>query len=86
MSVQTTSRESYDLIKPLLGERQQEVLWVFTALDDAFCNSEVALLLDVPISYITPRVKELRELGLLVESHRGTYAPTNRRVIYWKAA
>ncbi|QGJ88819.1 helix-turn-helix DNA binding domain protein [Mycobacterium phage Yecey3] len=83
--IQDTSREAYDALQPVLNERQTEVFDVIREFG-ALCNSDIAELLDVPISYVTPRVGELRKKGLVVESHRAIYLPTNRKVIHWKAA
>lgn len=85
MTIQDTSREAYQAIQPVLGERQQEVFSLLSTYG-AMCNSEIADNMAVPISYITPRVGELREKGLVVESHRAKYPATNRKVIFWKAA
>lgn len=86
MTVQDTSREAYDFIKPLLGERQREVLVVLEDSTVKLCNQDIADRLGWPINTVTPRVKELREMGMVEESHRAPYGPTGRTVMFWKTA
>ena len=47
-------------------------------------NSEIAASLHAPINTITPRVWELRRLGLVVEACRRECRVTGRRCIAWK--
>lgn len=85
MTIQATSIESYHQIKPLLPKREVEAL-AWLQRGRPLCNLELAGLLDLPINSVTPTVFRLRERGLVVESHRAKYEPTNRTVIYWTAA
>jgi len=85
MPVQTTSIASYNLIKPELPRREEE-LYDHLALHGPLCNVEIADDLALPINSVTPTTFALRQKGLVVESHRAKYAPTNRTVIYWKVA
>ncbi|AOT24695.1 helix-turn-helix DNA binding domain protein [Mycobacterium phage Stasia] len=85
MTVQDTSIESYHQIKPILPEREVQALSVLQR-GGPLCNLELADILGLPINSVTPTTYRLRERGLVVESHRAKYEPTNRTVIYWRAA
>ncbi|ASR77169.1 helix-turn-helix DNA binding domain protein [Mycobacterium phage MyraDee] len=84
MSVQDTSIESYYKSLDSIPETERDVFRALSILG-ALCNREISDLIDRPINEVTPVVFRLRERGLVIESHRAKYAPTNRRVIYWKA-
>ncbi|AGY37013.1 hypothetical protein FREDWARD_70 [Mycobacterium phage Fredward] len=84
MSVQATSIESYRASLPELPSREAEVHDALQTIGP-MCNREISDLLGRPINVITPAVFSLRERGLVRESHRGVFEPTNRKVIYWKA-
>jgi DNA-binding MarR family transcriptional regulator len=79
---QETSRLAYRSIEDELGERQMQVLGVVSVLHVA-CNLDIADQLNLPINSVTPRVKELREKGLIVEHSRAICPQTNRLVMYW---
>lgn len=85
MGVRATSREAYRGVGPVLGERQKTVLTVLRAATRPVCNQELAVHLGWPINTVTPRVKELVDMGLAVEADRRVYRLTNRRVIHWTA-
>lgn len=83
MNIQPTSLQAYfGEILPDLGRRQKAVLEVFTM--GSFTNAELANLLQWPINTITPRVKELRDLGLLVEDSIRKCSSTGRNAKAWK--
>ena len=81
--IQDTSVEALVQLIPKLGERQREVLYVLRANKD-MTNSEIGSILGRPINTITPRVFELREAGLVMESRKRTCGITGRNAIAWK--
>jgi DNA-binding MarR family transcriptional regulator len=86
--MQQTSLEAYHKIEGSLGWAQSEVLRV---LRDAavhgfdMTNSELAQLLKWSINRVTPRVKELRDQGLVVVSRKRVCGVTGFTVLAWKA-
>lgn len=47
-------------------------------------NYDIAHNLNWDINRVTPRVKELRELGLVQEAYKAMHPITERTVIYWE--
>lgn len=85
MTVQDTSREAYEAIKPTLTERQQQVLAVLKRCD-CMCNFQIAQQLGWPINCVTGRVKELRDKNKVEKDGDKRIGPPNRLpVYYWKA-
>jgi predicted ArsR family transcriptional regulator len=82
-NVQTTSAAAYQGLP--LNARQVSVRRAITALGAA-CNQQIADHLGVPVNQVTGRVFELREAGVVIESHKGLWKPTGRTVIFWKIA
>lgn len=85
MTVRTTSLAAYESIQAELNTKQEKVFDALTQLG-SMCNQEIADVLGWPINTVTPRVKELREKGLVVERRRAKYEPTGRTCIFWAAA
>jgi predicted transcriptional regulator len=83
-NVQQTSILAFFAINNL-GERQRQVYQVLSD-QGAACNAELSMTMGLPINQITPRVKELRDKGLVEEAYRGVWEPTNKTVIYWRVA
>lgn len=82
--VTETSRQAYySEIKPTLGERQKLVYGIFSG-NTNWTNSEIADYLGIPINTVTPRVFELRKMGLLVEAIKRPCRITGRTAIAWK--
>ncbi len=77
---QQTSILSFDSITNL-GERQQKVLNSLHVYGSA-TNLELSRRLGLPINSITPRVNELREMGL-VSMDGTTVEVTGRKAIVW---
>lgn len=77
---QQTSILSFDSITNL-GERQQNVLNSLQVYGSA-TNLELSRRLGLPINSITPRVNELREMGL-VSMDGTTVEVTGRKAIVW---
>lgn len=83
MTIQETSREAYEQIKPELGNRQMEIYEYLKHFGPAN-NTMIAASLKRPINSITPRTFELRNLCLVGVSHIDRCPKTGRRVIWWK--
>ncbi len=79
---QETSIESYKLILPELGNRQRQVFDVISKMPNV-CNYEIGVILGLPINSVTPRVKELRDLGLVVCVGTKLDKVSNRNVMIW---
>jgi hypothetical protein len=79
--IQQTSLEAFNIVYADLGDRQREV---YDIIRDNFgiCNKEIAEKLLLPINCITGRVKELRDLGMVM--HDSYKINDNRRVMTWK--
>lgn len=85
MTVQNTSKLSYARdVFPTLGDRQHEVYEAIRTASHGLTNSEIADKLGNPINTITPRVFELRGMGLVVEDIKRACSITGRRAIAWK--
>lgn len=87
MSGLQTRLESYRAIQQELGKRQKEVYlhiqWkTFNGKD--VTNREISQALGLPVNSVTPRVKELRDDGLVVESCVRWDMVTERNVTAWK--
>src|SRR3954470_9313503 len=87
MTVQSTSRLSYarDAF-PVLGDRQHEVYEAIRNASGSLTNSEIAEAIGNPINTVTPRVFELRGLGLVKEDIRRSCSITGRTAIAWTMA
>lgn len=83
-TITDTSRESYHLLKPKLGEKQKVVFETISKAKRPVNNQEIADYLNKPISYITPRTSELVKRGVVEVAFKEVYPATNRRVCYWK--
>lgn len=82
MTVRETSLIAYEGAKKHLTQRQQTVLNAIFWLKKA-SNYDIAVYTGMPINCVCPRVKELRDLGEVVEDgvSKGHY---DREVIYWR--
>lgn len=84
--VQDTSLQAYyEKVLPALGEKQREVLKVFDGIND-YTNMEIARILGFSINRVTPRVFELRKLGLVKNSQRRQCKVTQNMAIAWTIA
>lgn len=83
MSVQTTSIAAYQGLP--LSDRQIAVRRAISLMGTA-CNQQIADYLGVPVNQVTGRVFELRQHGVVIESHKGLWKPTGKTVIYWQMA
>src|SRR5438128_919505 len=77
-----TSTAAFDSIRDQLSEKQRKVrliLQKFGPMD----NEAIARALEWPINTVTPRIKELRELGVVIEAGY-TRTKSGRRAHLWK--
>lgn len=81
--IQETSLEAYHILTPELGNLQETVYNTIIE-HQGMSNHDIARYLNWEINRVTPRVKELRDKGLVWFSHYKTDGITNRRVICWK--
>lgn len=81
--VRDTSVAAYQDVQAHLGEKQQVVL---TVLQDTpnMTNTEIAQSLGWPINTVTPRVYELRNLGLVREIGKRMCKVTGKSVYAWE--
>ena len=81
--IQQTSLLAFQELKPILGEKQRLVLSTLKLLGEAN-NMMIAKSSGLPINSVTPRVHELRELGLIIEAYKEKCPFTNRITIFWR--
>lgn len=80
---QETSLLAYREIEDKLGEKQKEVYNMLKNLGSAN-NSILAKKLGWEINRVTPRVKELREIGLVVTDCIRPCPITKRLSMFWR--
>ena len=89
-NMQTTSLDAYlTMVIKGLATSQSAVIGVFKHYPtEAFTNAELALMLGWSINRVTPRVLELRKLGILEEHEKRFSAMDHKskRSIAWKIA
>ena len=83
MIQETSLLAYYNDVLPKLGEKQQVVLEGIIKSED-ITNTELSARLNLPINCITPRVHELREKKLVIESQKRKCKITYKQVIAWK--
>lgn len=82
--VQMTSLVAWNMLKSSLGERQKTVFDALQILEKA-TNKQLAAALTWPINCITPRVLELRNMGLVDYAGTRTDETTQRVEMVWMA-
>ena len=82
--MQKTSLEAYKILEPELGTMQYMVFNCINAYPDGVSNIDLCRMLKRPINTITPRVKELRDKGIVIYIHTKVDHITHRRVMCWK--
>ena len=85
MGLRDTSLQAYRQIQPIIGEKQRQVLTVFTehaSID--YTNMELAEILGWSINRVTPRVLELRNMGYLTLSTRRQCNVTRNSAYAWR--
>jgi hypothetical protein len=81
--VRDTSLMAFKDIIHSLGDRQRKVYELFRHERARWCNQAIAYFLGWPINTVTPRVKELRDMGLLEDKGVEIYHATGRKVHFW---
>lgn len=81
--IQETSLEAFDSIRPRLGQMQDICLSTIVN-NPGMSNHDISRYLNIEINKVTPRVKELRDFGLVEFSHFKKDRITHRRVMCWK--
>ena len=81
--MQQTSLEAYDKIQHELSGRRLEVYNSLKRLEVAN-NTTLALDLRWSINRVTPRINELRKIGLVVKDSIRICPFTKMKTIYWK--
>lgn len=82
--IRDTSRTAYlNEVAPTLGARQVTVLEAFENTDLDLTNMELANKLEWSINRVTPRVKELRDLGIICASQLRACKQTGRMAHTW---
>lgn len=64
---------------------KQRACYTVIKREGSTSNYDIAHHLGWEINRVTPRVKELRELGLVREAYKSLHPITDRTVIYWEA-
>jgi hypothetical protein len=82
--MQPSSLDAWNSIKEDLMPRQKTVLRTLQEIGEA-SNKQISKLLGWPINTITPRVLELRNMGLVDFSREQVDLKTNRTEIVWRA-
>ena len=81
--IQKTSLEAFDILKPNLGDMQRTIYELLKVYPDC-SNLDISLLAHKPINCITPRVFELRNMGLVICSGYKQDPFTNKKVMTWQ--
>jgi hypothetical protein len=82
--IQDTSLFAYSVATQNLGAKQKQVLDALRFFPDA-TNAELGRHLSWPVNRITPRVLELRKMGLKLDAGRRTWKVTGSTAHAWKA-
>jgi predicted transcriptional regulator len=83
--VRDTSLIAYAEVLQNLGERQLEVYKVLHELKEAN-NTMISQQMNLSINNITPRINEMRKLGIVRQSKKEICPITSRLTIFWKEA
>ena len=81
--IQDTSLKAYDSIQPKIGHNQSLVLEVIKRLNGA-TNAEIGKEIGWEINRVTPRVKELREKGLVRDAGKRACKVTGSESHVWR--
>jgi len=85
MGVQATSIEAYSDLLYELGEKQEVVLESIQQHPNV-SNHDLSRILHWEINCVTGRVKELREMGYVLENGEKVDRLTGRKVMKWISA
>jgi len=81
--IQKTSLDAYNSIQPELGYRQNTIYKIIRIYPNS-SNHDISRISGIPINSVTPRVHELRDMGLVVYNGTKKDSSTNRTVMMWK--
>ena len=81
--IQDISLEAYEVLQPNLGKLQNMIYNVLQIYPDS-SNHDLSQITKKPINTVTPRVKELRDKGLVICSGYKIDNITHKRVMCWK--
>lgn len=81
--IQETSLEAYEILLPNLGKMQSRIYNILKIYPNS-SNLDISRFINKPINGVTPRVKELRDKGLVVQSGHKVDQETKRRVMTWR--
>lgn len=82
--IQNTSLEAYKILIPELGT-QQQIIYNVIIKHPNMSNHDIARYLHWEINRVTPRVKELRDKGLVVCRNYKEDHVTKKKVMCWTA-
>jgi DNA-binding Lrp family transcriptional regulator len=80
--IEKTSLEAYNVISLELSERQNEVYEIIKEFGP-ISNAGISRKLSIPINSVTPRVYELREIGIVIRKGTAKDPYTSMTVIVW---
>lgn len=81
--IQKTSLDAYMQIIPDLSNRQK-IVYDKLITHPSSCNRDLAKLLFWEINQVTPRIKELRDLNLVICCGYKVDEDTKKNVMVWK--
>ena len=81
--IQSTSLEAYKVLQPELGTMQNMIYNILKVYPNS-SNLDISRITHKPINSVTPRIKELRDKGLVIFSNYKKDRVTKRRVMCWK--
>lgn len=79
-----TSKEAYQEIRPNLANRQYFILCLLAQVERA-TNKELSKRFGVPINEITPRILELRNMGVVIQVDERPDYITRKTAAVWTA-
>ena len=82
--LQDTSLHAWEIVQHKIWEKQKVVLDKIRLLPNV-TNAELSVMLGWEINRVTPRVKELREMGLVLDAGKRICRHTGSTVHAWKA-
>ena len=83
MAIQETSLEAFESIRSDIGKMQELMLTTIYA-NPGMSNHDISRYLCLEINKVTPRVKEIRDMGLVYCSGTKRDRLTGRRVLCWR--
>jgi len=82
--IQSTSLEAYHSISPEELGFMQRMIYSCIIRNPGMSNHDISRYSQIEINKVTPRVKELRDMGMVVFSHHKKDRITHRRCMCWK--